>query len=284
VVGPQLWSSSFLPGAHQGMAVNTSDMRVERLVENLRHPRLGRAAQRKQLDLLQALNRLHRERRPEEDALEAQIRALETAFAMQRQAAEAFDVRREPEAVRARYGETGFGQACLLARRLAERGVRFVQVYYLAERNNQPWDTHQDNDKRHRTLCADSDRATAALLADLKSRGLLEDTLVVWGGEFGRTPYAQPAPEGSKKAVGRDHHATGFSMLLAGGGVKGGLTYGATDEFGMNAVEKRVHVHDLHATILHLLGIDHEKLTYRYSGRDFRLTDVHGRVVRDVIA
>jgi hypothetical protein len=284
VVGPQLWSSSFLPGAHQGMAVITNDMRVEHLVANLEHPRLNRAGQRKQLDLLQELNRMHREQRPEEAALDAQIQALETAFAMQRQAAEAFDIRREPATVQSAYGETDFGRACLLARRLAEREVRFIQVYYVGSRDNQPWDTHQDNDKRQRTLCADSDRATAALLLDLKARGLLEDTLVLWGGEFGRTPYAQPTMAGSKKAVGRDHHATGFSMFLAGGGVKGGLMHGATDEFGMNAVENRVHVHDLHATILHLLGIDHEKLTYRHSGRDFRLTDVYGRVVHDVIA
>jgi hypothetical protein len=284
VVGPQLWSSSFLPGAHQGMSVNTSDLRVESLVANLQHPRLNRTEQKEQLDLLESLDRLHLERRPEDAALEAQIQALETAFHMQHAAADAFDIRQEPANVRALYGETVFGQSCLLARRLAERGVRFVQVYYLDPRSNQPWDTHQDNDKRHRSLCADSDRATAALLLDLKRRGLLDDTLVVWGGEFGRTPYAQPTMAGSKKAVGRDHHHTGFTMLLAGGGIKGGLTYGATDEFGMNAVEKRVHVHDLHATILHLLGIDHEKLTYRYSGRDFRLTDVHGRVVRGVIA
>jgi hypothetical protein len=281
VVGPQLWSSSFLPGAHQGMAVNTADMRVDRLVPNLRHPTLDRRGQRGQLDLLGALNGLHREERPGDAALEAQVRALETAFAMQREAAEAFDIGREPAAVRAAYGETVFGRSCLLARRLAERGVRFVQVYYLAVGNNQPWDTHQDNDNQHRRLCADSDRATAALLWDLKQRGLLDETLVIWGGEFGRTPYAQPA-KGSKP--GRDHHHTGFSMVLAGGGVKGGLTYGATDEFGMSAVEDRVHVHDLHATILHLLGLDHEKLTYRYSGRDFRLTDVHGRVCRGLLA
>jgi hypothetical protein len=284
VVGPQLWSNSFLPGAHQGMAVNTSDMRVEKLVANLHHPTLDQPHQKKQLDLLQALNRLHLERRPEDAALEAQIKALETAFHMQSEAAQAFDVHKEPEAVRALYGRSLFGQSCLLARRLAERGVRFVQVYYINAKNKQPWDTHQDNDKRHRELCADSDQATAALLVDLKRRGLLDDTLVVWGGEFGRTPYAQPTRTGSKKSVGRDHHHTGFSMLLAGGGVKGGLMYGATDEFGMNAVDHRVHVHDLHATILHLLGIDHKKLTYRYSGRDFRLTDVHGRVVQDVIA
>jgi uncharacterized protein (DUF1501 family) len=281
VVGPHLWSSSFLPGAHQGMAVNTTDLRVDKLVANLRHPTFGREEQRKQLDLLGALNRMHLERRADDGALEAQIRAMEVAFQMQTAAAEAFDVSKEPAAVRETYGKTNFGQSCLLARRLVERGVRFVEVYYLYPGNNQPWDTHADNDNGHRRLCADSDRATAALLADLKRRGLLEDTLVVWGGEFGRTPYAQPAKGGKP---GRDHHHTGFSMLLAGGGIKGGMMHGATDEFGMNAVEKRVHVHDLHATVLHLLGVDHERLTYRYSGRDFRLTDVHGSVVKEVLA
>ena len=284
VVGPQLWSSSFLSGSHQGMAVNTSDLRVERMVPDLANPTIDRAQQKQQLDLLQALNREHLEKRPEDAALEAQIKSLETAFNMQREAAEAFDLRREPEALRATYGPTTFGQSCLLARRLVERGVRFVQVCYIDSRSNQPWDTHQDNDKRHRILCPDSDQATAALLADLKTRGLLDDTLVVWGGEFGRTPYAQPTKADSKKAVGRDHHPFAFTTLLAGGGVKGGLTYGATDELGITVVEKPVHVHDLHATILHLLGLDHEKLTYRRSGRDFRLTDVYGTVVKDIIA
>src|SRR5437660_3951643 len=278
VVGPQLWSSSFLPGAHQGMAVDTNDMRVDKLVANLRHPSLDHAHQKQQLDLLEALNRLHLESRPGDAALEAQIRALEQAFAMQSEAAEAFDISREPASVREMYGDSNFGRSCLLARRLAERGVRFVQVYYLSKDDNQPWDTHADNDNRHRKLCADSDRVTAVLLRDLKQRGLLGETLVIWSGEFGRTPYAQPA---KNNKPGRDHHHTGFSLLLAGGGIKGGQTFGATDEFGMNAVENRVHVHDLHATILYLLGLDHEKLTYRYSGRDFRLTDVHGRVVRD---
>jgi hypothetical protein len=281
VVGPHLWSNSFLPGAHQGMAVTTTDMKVEKLVANLRHPSLGRAEQREQLDLLAELNRLHAERRERDAALEAQVQAMEVAFAMQTEAADAFDVDREPANVRETYGDTLFGRQCLLARRLAERGVRFQQVYYLTPGNNQPWDTHADNDNGHRKLCADSDRATAALLTDLKQRGLLEDTLVIWGGEFGRTPYAQPANKG---AHGRDHHHTAFSLVLAGGGVKGGLTYGASDEVGMHAVENRVHVHDLHATILHLLGIDHERLTYRYSGRDFRLTDVHGRVVKELLA
>jgi hypothetical protein len=281
VVGPQLWSNSFLPGAHQGMAVDTNDMRVEKLVANLHHPSLTRQRQRQELDLLGALNRLHRESRPGEAALDAQVRALETAFAMQGEAADAFDISREPAAVRAMYGDSNFGRSCLLARRLAERGVRYVQVYYLTRQNNQPWDTHQNNAELHQKLCADSDRATAALIKDLRQRGLLEETLVVWGGEFGRTPYAQPAKNGKP---GRDHHHTGFSIVLAGGGVRGGQMYGATDELGMSAVENRVHVHDLHATILYLLGLNHEKLTYRYSGRDFRLTDVSGRVVRDIVA
>jgi hypothetical protein len=281
VVGPHLWSSSFLPAAHQGMSVDTNDMQVSKLVTNLHHPTLSRGQQRQQLDLLGALNRLHLAKRPGDSALEAQIQAMETAFSMQAEAAEAFDISREPETIREAYGTTNFGQQCLLARRLCEHGVRFVSAYYLSKDNNQPWDTHSNNDDGHRKLCADSDRATTALLTDLKQRGLLEDTLVVWGGEFGRTPYAEPQKNGKN---GRDHHHTGFSVFLAGGGVKGGLMYGATDELGMHAVENRVHVHDLHATILHLLGLDHERLTYHYSGRDFRLTDVHGNVVRGILA
>ena len=159
-----------------------------------------------------------------------------------------------------------------------------LQVYYVSNKNKQPWDTHTDNDNQHRKLCADSDRATAALLTDLKHRGMLDDTLVIWGGEFGRTPYSEINKKNDKAKPGRDHHHTGFSMVMAGGGIRGGLTYGATDEFGMNAVEDRVHVHDLHATILHLMGLDHQRLTYRYSGRDFRLTDVHGRVVHELFS
>jgi hypothetical protein len=281
VIGPFLWSNSFLPGAHQGMSVDTNDMQVDKLVMNLHHPSLARAQQREQLDLLARLNQLHLAGRPHDAALETQIQAMETAFQMQSEAAEAFDISREPQSLREAYGTTNFGQQCLLARRLCERGVRYVQVYYLSKDNNQPWDTHSNNDDGHRKLCKDADQATAALLGDLKQRGLLDDTLVVWGGEFGRTPYAE-IQEKSKN--GRDHHHTGFSVFLAGGGVKGGLMYGATDEMGMHAVENRVHVHDLHATILHLLGLDHERLTYHYSGRNFRLTDVHGRVVNDIIA
>jgi hypothetical protein len=284
VVGPQLWSNSFLPGQHQATSVNTSDLDIEKLVANIHHPSLSRPEQRRQLDLLLELNRRHLRDRENDAALEEQIRAMELAFQMQREAAEAFDVSKEPKHMRELYGSTDFGQGCLLARRLAERGVRFIQVYYVSKKNKQPWDTHSNNNEGHRTLCADSDRATAALISDLKARGMLEDTLIVWGGEFGRTPYSQmDQSKMDVKKAGRDHHNTGFTMLLSGGGVKGGYTHGATDELGMHAVEKRVHVHDLHATILHLLGIDHEKLTYHYSGRDFRLTDVHGTVVHDVV-
>lgn len=282
VVGPYLWSNGFLPGEHQGTSVDTNDMTVDRLVANLRHPTLSRQQQTRQLELLAQLNKLHLERRQQDSALEAQIRAMELAFNMQREASEAFDISREPQHVRYMYGTSVFAQSCLLARRLAESGVRFTQVYYVTKGQKQPWDTHSNNNQRQRELCEDSEKATAALLTDLKSRGLLDDTLVIWGGEFGRTPYAQKTK--NKAKMGRDHHHTGFSMFLAGGGVKGGLMYGSTDQFGMNAVENRIHVHDLHATILHLLGMDHKRLTYRYSGRDFRLTDVHGRVVHDIIA
>ena len=283
VVGPQLWSSSFLPGEHQGTSIDTNHQDVTQLIENLRHPTLAAHQQRQQLDLLQRLNRLHAARSPQNAALEAQIQAFEMAFQMQREASDAFDLSRETAATRAMYGETLFGRSCLLARRLSERGVRFVQVYYVDKKRKQPWDTHTNNNDGHRRLCKDSDQATAALLTDLKRSGMLDDTLVVWGGEFGRTPYAQ-VDKKNKSKPGRDHHHTGFSMFLAGGGVRGGMTFGATDEFGMNAVEDRVHVHDLHATILHLLGLDHERLTYRYSGRDFRLTDVHGRIVHEIVA
>ena len=283
VVGPQLWSNSFLPGEHQGMSVDTNDMQVDKLVANLNHPHLTRAQQQRQLELLGKLNRLHREKRQGEAELDAQIRAMELAFNMQREASVAFDISHEPTRVQEMYGETPFGQSCLLARRLCENGVRFVQVYYVTKSGKQPWDTHSENNKKHRELCADSDQATAALLTDLKARGMLEDTLVVWGGEFGRTPYAQNNKNKDYSKAGRDHHHTGFSMFLAGGGVQGGTMYGNTDEFGMNAAENKVHVHDLHATILHQLGIDHKRLTYRYSGRDFRLTDVHGEVVRGIV-
>ncbi len=284
VVGPQLWSNSFLPGQFQGTSVDTNDLDVEKMVANIRHPLMDRTQQRQQLDLLLAMNRRHMQQRENESIFDEQIRALELAFQMQSEAAIAFDISRETVETRERYGQTPFGQSCLLARRLIENGVRMVQVHYVSKKNKQPWDTHADNNGQHSKLCEDSDRATAALLSDLKSRGLLNDTLVVWGGEFGRTPYSQVDSKKPDAKPGRDHHHTGFSTLLAGGGIKGGLMYGATDDVGMNAVENRVHVHDLHATIMHLLGIDHERLTYRYSGRDFRLTDIHGRVVTGILA
>ena len=281
VVGPQLWSNSFLPGEHQATALDTRDMRIEKLLAHLNHPTLTRSEQRRQLDLLQSLNRLHQSRRQDDPLLETQIQAMELAFEMQREASDVLDISREPAHIKAAYGDSVFGQGCLLARRLVESGVRMVQVYDISG-GKQPWDTHSKNNEQHQKLCRYSDQATAALITDLKQRGLLEDTLVIWGGEFGRTPYAQDKVDFQK--AGRDHHHTGFSMVLAGGGVKGGLMYGATDDFGMHAVENRMHVHDLHATILHLMGLDHEQLTYRFSGRDYRLTDVHGRVVQSIIA
>jgi hypothetical protein len=287
VVGPALWSNSFLPAQYQATGVITSDMAVDKLVADVRNPVLTGGQQRRQIDLVQRFNALHAERRGHDSALEAQIKAMETAYSMQGAASEAFDISREPAPVREMYGDTPFGRSCLLARRLAESGVRFISVYYTSS-NNQPWDTHADHYRRHPELCADSDRASAALIADLKQRGLLEDTLVVWTGEFGRTPYSQEAKDKEKAPDpmrrGRDHHHTAFSTLLAGGGVKGGHVHGASDELGMNAVEHPVHVHDLHATILHLLGLNHEKLTYRYAGRDFRLTDVYGDVVKGILA
>jgi hypothetical protein len=280
VVGPALWSNSFLPSEFQATSVITADMQVEKLLANIKNPKLTFEQQREQLDLVQKLNRRHAEQRNHDSELEGQIKAMETAFQMQKKAMDTFDINREPQHIRDMYGDTRFARSCLLARRLVERGVRFVTVYYTSDGNNQPWDTHSDHDTGHKKLCGDSDKATAALISDLKQRGLLEDTLVIWGGEFGRTPYAENR---EKQKAGRDHHHTAFSMLLAGGGVKGGTVYGATDEFGMSVAENPVHVHDFHATILHLLGLDHEKLTYRYAGRDFRLTDVHGHAVQEIM-
>jgi hypothetical protein len=273
VVGPQLWSSSFLPGIYQGTHIRNNVIDPDRIIRDVTSRHLPRAAQREQVDLIQALNREHMTARGPDEALEARVASLEMAFRMQFEAREAFDLARESAATRSLYGDGEFAGACLIARRLVERGVRVVQVYY---GSNQPWDDHTDI-HNHRNHAQKSDRPIAALLTDLKARGLLEDTLVLWGGEFGRTPYS----EGAK---GRDHHSLGFSMWLAGGGVKGGYVHGATDELGMQAVEGRMHVHDLHATVLHLMGLDHERLTYRYSGRDFRLTDVSGRVAREILA
>ena len=279
VVGPALWSNSFLPAQYQATSVVTADMQVDKLLANIRNPKLTQPQQREQLDLLSKLNQLHLQHRNGDAELDGQIKTMETAFQMQSEAMKTFDISRESESLRALYGESPFARSCLLARRLAEDGVRCTTVYYVSG-NNQPWDTHTDHDAQHRKLCADADQAAAALITDLKQRGMLKDTLVVLGGEFGRTPYAENQKD---KKAGRDHHHTAFSYLLAGGGIKGGTVYGATDELGMAVAENPVHVHDFHATVLHLLGLDHEKLTYRYAGRDFRLTDVRGEVVREIM-
>jgi hypothetical protein len=272
VVGPQLWSNSFLPAVFQGTHINNKAIDPKTVIRYLEN-RLPADEQRRQLDLLRQMNDLHKADRGPDTQLDARIEALELAYRMQSEALDVFDLSKEPAAARDRYGKGEFADACLIARRLAEKGVRVVQLYY---GNDQPWDDHKDM-ANHRKHAAASDKPIAALLADLKRTGLLADTLVIWGGEFGRTP----ASEGGK---GRDHHSRGFSMWLAGGGVKGGIVHGATDELGIDAVEGRVHAHDLHATVLHLMGIDHEKLTFRYSGRDFRLTDVSGTVVKDILA
>ncbi len=269
----ELWSSGFLPGEHQGTYINQSNLDPHKMISYLRNDSLTADAQRRQLELMRRLNAEHRADRRSDRALDARIQPMETAFRMQVAATDAFDIRREPEPIREEYGKGHFAHACLLARRLAERGVRFVQIYY---GNGQPWDTHRNHNETTRKLCQEIDQPIAALLTDLKRRGLLEDTLVIWGGEFGRTST-------SESGDGRDHNHWGFTMWLAGGGVRGGMSYGATDEFGFRAVEDKVHVHDLHATILHLLGLDHEHLTYRHAGRDFRLTDVYGQVVSKII-
>ncbi|MBX9582266.1 MAG: DUF1501 domain-containing protein [Gemmataceae bacterium] len=278
----QNWQAGFLPGVFQGTYVDTKHRDVEKLVEHVRSRTTGPADQRKQLDLLAKLNAMHRQDRPGDPQLEARIRSFELAYRMQTEAAEAFDLSREPKRVLDAYGPGDPARSILLARRLVERGVRFVQVSHGPV---QPWDSHDDLEVNHRRLAGEVDRAIAALITDLKRLGLFDSTLIIWGGEFGRTPVVELPTPGSNagKVNGRDHNHYGFSVWLAGGGVKGGQAVGATDEFGFKAVENPVHVHDLHATILHLLGFDHERFTFRYAGRDFRLTDVHGRVVKEVL-
>src|SRR6266853_213261 len=279
----QNWQSGFLPGVYQGTYIDTQHTRIEQLIENIKNNYTSQPEQRAQLDLLQKLNERHRARRKEDAQIEARIQSFELAYRMQIDAADAFDTTKEPEAIRKMYGEGTQARQLLIARRLVERGVRFVQVWH---GSGQPWDNHDDIEANHRNLAKACDQAIGALLGDLKERGLLQETLVIWGGEFGRTPTVElPAPgSNSGKINGRDHNHYGFTMWMAGGGVRGGYVHGATDEFGFQAVENKVHVHDLHATILHLLGFDHERFTYRYAGRDFRLTDVHGHVVRELIA
>jgi hypothetical protein len=278
----QNWQSAFLPGAYQGTYIDTQHVQLDRLIENIRNTAVSSAQQRQQLDLLQELNQRHRERRSSDARIDARIQSFELAYGMQRDAEDAFDVSREPQHIRDLYGAGVHGRQLLIARRLLEKGVRFIQVWHGA---GQPWDAHDDLEINHRRLAGQSDWPIAALLKDLKQRGMLDDTLVIWGGEFGRTPTVELPTAGANagKINGRDHNHWGFTTWLAGGGVKGGLVHGATDEFGFQAVENRVHVHDLQATILWLLGFDHERFTYRYAGRDFRLTDVHGHVVREIL-
>lgn len=273
--GSQSWSSAFLPGVYQGTSINTSASTVEEMIQNIRNPYASAKEQRRQLDLVHQLNELHAQNLQKDAQLEARIEAFETAFKMQTAATDAFDWGKEPQAVKDMYGTTGQGRQMLIARRLLERGVRFVQVWA----GN--WDHHQDIEDRLPDRARDIDKPVAALLTDLKQRGLLEDTLVIWGGEFGRKPVRD---RNGNDNPGRDHNNKGFSMWLAGGGVKRGFVHGATDEFGNAAVKDPVHVHDLHATVLSLLGFDHTQLTYRYNGRDFRLTDVAGKVVKNIIA
>ncbi len=276
IVSTQNWRSAFLPGAFQGTYLDTQHTEVTKLLANIRNSRLSLDEQRRQLDFVRKLNEQHKAERPEDAALEARIQSFELAFRMQTEAADVFDISKEPEPIRLMYGSGTHGRQLLIARRLIERGVRFIQIWSGA---GQPWDNHDNLEAQHKKLSADWDGPISAFMTDLKQRGLFDETLIQWGGEFGRTPVAElPALNG------RDHNHYGFTCWLAGGGVRGGQVYGATDEFGFQAVEKPVSVHDLHATMLRLLGFDHERLTYRYAGRDFRLTDVHGRVIEELIA
>jgi len=288
-VGPPLWSSAFLSPMHQGTYVSDEVRKGEfdpkTLIPNVYNERFDLKQQRKELDLVEELDHMNMASAPgaaHDPQLEATINSMETAYRMQTEAPDVFDVRKESEAVQKLYGEGSTARGCLTAARLIERGVRMVQIYYA---KGDPWDHHYDIEL-HRKTGRDSDQPFAALIKDLKSRGLLDETIIVCGSEFGRTPVVEVGSgfNGGQTHNGRDHNPHGFTMWLAGGGIKSGITYGATDDFGWKAVDKPVHVHDIHATILYLLGIDHTKLTYRYSGRDYRLTDVAGNVIHDIIA
>jgi hypothetical protein len=274
------WQAGFLPGVFQGTYIDPQYRQLEKLIENIRSPHATSLMQRRQLDLLRELNANHYEAHRRDPRLEARIESFELAFRMQLEASDAFDISNEPAYIRAAYGDHVHGRQTLIARRLLERGVRFVQLWHGA---GQPWDHHDNLESNIRKHSADIDGPIAAFMSDLKQRGMFEDTLILWGGEFGRTPSVELG-DGGKSKLGRDHNHYGFSVWLAGGGVRGGTIYGATDDFGFKAVENRASVHDLHATMLHLLGFDHEKLTYRHAGRDFRLTDVSGNVIREIIS
>ena len=273
--GAANWRAGFLPGAFQGTLVSSVSQPAEKIIENIRSHYATLAEQRKQLDLLQKLNEAHAEQLKRESVLEARIQSFELAFKMQTEATEVFDVTKEPQHIRDMYGDSETGRRMLVSRRLVENGVRFVQVWAGG------WDHHTDVKGNLLKQAENIDQPIGALLKDLKQRDMLKDTLVVWGGEFGRTPRHD---KGARGEPGRDHHHKAFCSWMAGGGIKGGQAYGTTDEFGYDVAENKVHVHDLHATILNQLGFDHEKLTYRYNGRDFRLTDVFGNVVKDLIA
>jgi len=273
--GSQNWRSAFLPGAFQGTLVSAVGNNPERIIENIKSYYATQPQQREQLDLLRQINEMHSDKLKHEAVLDARIQSYELAFKMQTEAMDAFDVTKEPQKMRESYGDTETARRMLVARRLVERGVRFVQVWANG------WDHHTNLATSIRQRAGDIDQPIGALLKDLKERGMLEDTLVMCSGEFGRTPRHD---RGARGEPGRDHHNRAFSAWMAGGGVKGGYVHGATDEFGYDVVENKTHIHDLHATVLHLLGFNHEKLTYRYNGRDFRLTDVFGNVVTDLVA
>ena len=273
------WTSGFLPGVYQGTHIDTLTAGKADLIPNLTRKDLRPGAQRVQVALTQFLNRWHLNQRPGDERLESRIHSMELAFRMQTAGTDVFDLEQEPEHIRKMYGESVQGRNMLIARRLAERGVRYIQCYH---GSGQPWDNHSGLVPRITKLARESDQPIAALLTDLKQRGMLDDTLVIWGGEMGRTPTTQGNSK-NPKTIGRDHHIDGYTIWMAGGGMKPGSVYGATDDFGMKITENPIELHDLHATLLHQMGFDHKQLTYRHSGRDFRLTDVHGRVIRDLL-
>jgi hypothetical protein len=312
-VGPPLWSNGFLPAIHQGTYISNrvqtasdnpdgmmdemqEEMRTgekkdkkvtvekqfdpKKLISYVNNPKFTLTEQRREMDLLQKLEAIRKNDAGEDQQIDAVIKSMETAYRMQTEAPDVFDVRKESQAILDLYGPGAVARGCLTAVRLAEKGVRMTQVYYS---KGDPWDAHGDI-LAHKANAKNSDQPFAAVVKDLKTRGLWKDTLVVCGSEFGRTPVREIGGGAGNTKRGRDHNPFGFTMWLAGGAVKGGTIYGATDDFGFKAVEKPVHVHDIHATILYLFGIDHTKLTYRYSGRDFRLTDVSGTVLHDLIA
>jgi hypothetical protein len=273
--GAANWQAAFLPGVYQGAMINTQAPSVPQMIQNIRNTYVSRAEQRRQLDFIHQLNELHAQDLQRDAVLETRLESYEVAFRMQAEALDVFDLNKESDESRAAYGKSETGKQLLIARRLVERGVRVVQVWH------DGWDHHQQLETRLAQKAGEIDQPLAALIGDLKQRGLLDSTLVIWGGEFGRKPTRD---RNGYDDPGRDHNAKAFSIVMAGGGIKPGTVYGATDEFGQAAVKDKVHVHDLHATILHCLGLDHTKLTYRFNGRDFRLTDVAGNVVQPILA